>query len=136
MPIAIAVFIMYSVVLIVPKTRGGMRIIMTKILKSINGRIHPEMKIPFNRFLNSYHLESILKQLGNSPESSADFTSIKSSLAKIFGYLAIESARVLPWETDSLKLEKIILRCLFSPSLIILSDFSVGTPASSKIARS
>ena len=98
--------------------------------------MHPEMKIPFNRFLNSYHLESILKQLGNSPESSADFTSIKSSLAKAFGCLVIESAKVLPWETDLLKSEKIIFIRPFNPSLIILSDFSVGTPASSKTAKS
>ncbi len=81
---------------------------------ALNGLILLAVACFYNDFLalsyvlNSYQLESILKQLGNSPESSADFTSIKSSLAKNFGYSDIESAKVLPWETDLLKSEKIL----------------------------
>lgn len=135
-PNVVAIVIKNSDVPIFPKTRSRKGKMTTKICKIMHDRIHLEMNIPFNRFLNSYHLESILKQLGNSPECSADFTSIKSSRAKVLGYLPIESARVLPWERDSLNLVKIIFRRPFSPSVIISRDFSVGTPASNKTARS
>jgi hypothetical protein len=114
----------------------GKGTIKTIIWKIINGKIHPEMKIPLYRFVDSYQCDSILKQLGNSPENSADFTSIKSNLAKAFGCFVIESANVLPCETDLLKSEKTNFIRPFNPLQIILSDFSTGTPASSKTARS